>query len=455
MKKKSQSYVLVLLVFSGALSVYGADVKIGGLRSVKLIDSGIPANERSVETIIQYKDRNIVATSGDNCHIFEFDASTSNIRKIAVLKGPASIVNSLALDGDDCLWVGTTLTDVQFFMLAKNFGIEISIRDIRALALDECFDTGHLYRICNISTQNPTVEYMGKPVPNQGIASMTCDPKRGKIYGFTYPLGRFFIYDISTAKTTTVSYGSSHLQDYGYKTSLYQPKLPGNEENKAVDDKYPVEVTKYRPFELLSGRKPIAQAFWIDPQGRVYTSGFYGKLIRWDPVKSDFDTLATLPAVPGRSGYNCISTFEPGKNGIIYGGTFEGYIFAYDIQKDVMMNFGKPFRAKGIIGLSMSLKGDLIYGVGGSDVEGYGRFFAFDVVERTFILNIPRREDFTGGHTIGKLSVFGVSSFSGDTRGNIIIGYPGRVGNLLVMYESEKSPIEVSDPGYREVFDDE
>ena len=453
MRLASLSLIAALGVVLPVTAARAADLAIGGERLVKLLDKGIPAGERSVEAIIPWRDRTIVITSGDRCHVLVFDAASSETREIASIPGPAT-VGAAALEGDDILWVGTRLSDAQFHALARSRGIQVDIRDIRALPLDGRFDTGRLYRISGVSGAKAEVRDLGTPVPNQGINSLACDAKRGKLYGFTWPLGRFFIRDIASGTTETVSYGEQEIVEHAYVTTLYQPKLPGNEKNIAGVHRYPSEVTKYRPFEVLTGRKPIAEALWVDPEGGVYTSGFLGMLIRWDPARAAFDTLAQLPAAPGRNGYNCVTALLPGGDGLLYGGDWEGYLFAWDAAKRRMLSFGKPFRAKGITGLAFSPKGDVLYGAGGGKDEGYGRLFAFDPSERTFILEIPRREgSFLYGYEgteISLLSDTGVGAFAGDARGNLVVGQTGRVANLLVLYESRLPRVKETVAPYQE-----
>lgn len=85
---------------------------------------------------------------------------------------------------------------------------------------------------------------------------------------------------------------------------------------------------------------------------------------------------AVLPGVPGREVYNRVDAWTKGRDGALYGGSSDGYLFRLDTQSLRAENLGKPLNQYRIRGLVTAPSGKL-YGVGG-DKDEMARLFSYD-----------------------------------------------------------------------------
>jgi hypothetical protein len=206
-------------------------------------------------------------------------------------------------------------------------------------------------------------------------------------------------------------------------------KADGTAENLGqVGDRLPAANINYR----------ISRAFFFDADGNVYTAGGGGRLYRYSPVEKKLEGLgAYLPAVEGRQAWATLDAATVGPDGLIYGGTFEGYLFTFDPRTQELIDLGKPLRQQRIQGL-VFIEG-MLYGIGGED-EGVPRAFKFDPETRGFHLGGLLRADQEGSkypdNGIMKAEQgylyerFG--AMVADGQGNIYLGTTGRLGNLYI-----------------------
>jgi len=188
----------------------------------------------------------------------------------------------------------------------------------------------------------------------------------------------------------------------------------------------------------------VSKAIFFDAEGNVYTAGSGGAIYRYSPAEKKLEALgAWLPAVTGRESWASLDAAVLGPDGLVYGGTFDGYLFTFDPKTLEVVNLGKPLRQRRIQGLAFS-KGKL-YGIGGED-EGMPRAFAFDPKTRGFELGGLLRADTNGtdypptGIMKGEQGYIyePIGAMVTDEQGNIYIGTTGRLGNLYV-WEVEQS----------------
>lgn len=170
----------------------------------------------------------------------------------------------------------------------------------------------------------------------------------------------------------------------------------------------------------------LSAALVMDNEGNVLTAGKDGTLFRYTTKTARLEPLkARLPCVKGREPWASLDAAVLHERNVIYGGTFDGYLFALDAWTQSIAVHGKPLRQQRIQGLAVS-KGKH-YGVGG-EPDGMPRVFAFDPQSRTF--------------EIGGLLRFGTGTYDyimepigamvADREGNIFLGSTGRLGNLFV-----------------------
>ncbi|MHB0938295.1 MAG: NHL repeat-containing protein [Armatimonadota bacterium] len=151
------------------------------------------------------------------------------------------------------------------------------------------------------------------------------------------------------------------------------------------------QVSGTRPFEDKQNAKvegyQRSSVMFFDPQGNLYTAGKDGFLFRYAPATGKLEQLdARLPAVRGREPWASLDAAVLAPDGMVYGGTFDGYLFSLDLQTLQVVNLGKPLRQGRIPGLVM--RNGNLYGIGG-DEEGLPRTFLYDIEDHGFVLGTP------------------------------------------------------------------
>jgi len=183
-------------------------------------------------------------------------------------------------------------------------------------------------------------------------------------------------------------------------------------------------VAGTRPFEPEGYQ--VSRALFLDAEGNVYTAGKGGALYRYSPETENLQALdARLPAVRGREPWASLDAAVAGPDGLVYGGTYDGYLFTFDPETSEVRNLGKPLRQQRICGLAFGA-GGILYGVGG-EAEGMARSFAYDPRSARFTLGGALRRSPSGWPVMDPVNAMVV-----DTRGNAYIASGGRLGNLYV-----------------------
>lgn len=193
------------------------------------------------------------------------------------------------------------------------------------------------------------------------------------------------------------------------------------------------ERSSWTDVGKVAGQRPkekegwqVSKALVFDAEGNVYTAGKNGHVYRYSPLANKLEQLpAQLPCVVGRESWASLDAAVLGPDGLIYGGTYDGYIFTFNPKTLEVINYGKPLRQQRTQGLAFS-KGRL-YGVGG-EPNGLPRAFAFDPQTKSFELGGLLR------YGIGSYDFImdPVSAMVADKDGNIYVGSTGRLGNLFV-----------------------
>ncbi|MFH1068279.1 MAG: hypothetical protein V1794_01550, partial [Candidatus Glassbacteria bacterium] len=132
-------------------------------------------------------------------------------------------------------------------------------------------DSGHLIKV-TFDGGKFTVTDPGVAVAGEGVFSLTADPSRNRLYGMSHPAGKFFSYDIATAKVTVFDQTAFTGRQKGY---LHEYSL--------------------EPGDIISRR------LTVDRKGRVYGSQPVNSVFRFDPATGKIETLKDeLPEVWGR-----------------------------------------------------------------------------------------------------------------------------------------------------------
>jgi len=413
-----RQYAYVLLGLFVSASVASAKtVTYNKMTTVNMRDQGLCADERSTNVLLARDNVVYGATSGDKCHVFRFDPKTLKVTVLATLRGPNTVMRGLVLDGDT-IYVGTMLTRRQLWMKVRKTDRACELEDVNLVQIRESFHTGHLYRITGVKGSNPKVEDLGTPVPGQGIHTMAIDSTRGLVYGLTSPGGRFFIYDTKKDKARAVDFGRTYTNVSDHMVGI-------------------VEVTKdlsdLTPGEGEWNHRLIPRAMHVAADGTLYTSGWRGQILKYDPSVSGpqkrCSVVGHIPSVPGRQHWNRIDAIVE-HAGKLYVGTSDGYIIRLDPKTGDMANLGKPVRAIEVMGMAFSPLDGKLYGVSGGGLEGMSRFWCCDVGRGTFEVDYPAVQVFPNRHRVGDVVC--------TKDGTIVMAEALRVGNLWVLTPGEK-----------------
>jgi WD40 repeat protein len=170
-------------------------------------------------------------------------------------------------------------------------------------------------------------------------------------------------------------------------------------------------------------RKNLPRVLILDADGTVYTTGKEGFIFRGsNEGKPVMVKVARTPFASGSEQLAGLDAAVLGPDGLIYGGTFDGYVFTFNPKTNGVVNLGKPLHEGGIQGLAFS-KGKLI-GIGGT--ENTLQAFAFDPKKRSFELaGALKTAD-------EKTITTAVGAMVADKNGNIYLGTTGKLGGLYV-----------------------
>lgn len=200
-------------------------------------------------------------------------------------------------------------------------------------------------RLFRYDKKTQSIEFLGIPCPHEYIQTITLDPERKILYGLTYPVFKFFRFDIETRKTIDFGYiGSithiSALDDQGrfwgtwhqryHYLFYYDPNINGM---NFFDHGLPLEGGNV----MYPGAGPV-DCMINGQDGYLYIGTTSGALIRLDPRNAKCEYLGK-PYPEQR-----MPSLEIGSNGLIYGcGGDKGktYIFSYDRGKSSFQILGQ------------------------------------------------------------------------------------------------------------------
>jgi len=312
----------------------------------------IPANSCYITSLITATNGTIYgATSGEQAYLFMFVPKINKIRHLGMISNEAGVHHSLAEGRDGCIYIGTGKNIFDELELSKygpgpgqkdlidwsnvDTDFEHSYSDhvryeyqyldmILWNDIKTYFDDyagGHLYRYnpkesnkrVKLADMEGELEDLGIPLAKNSIYALTVSPAGDEIYGLTYPDGHFFIYDISRGK----------FKDLG-----------------PIDN----EITFHGPERHW---RSLPRVLICDDTGRVYTSGNNGVLKYYCPKSGKIESTGLM--IPsddylahGFIDYAVVECFARDTEGLIYGGSSDGYLFSFDPKKNELVNLGKP-----------------------------------------------------------------------------------------------------------------
>lgn len=327
------------------------------------------------------------ATSGKRSHLFVLNPLHGYVQPLGFLKDVTTVRGSLTVAPNGDVYIGGGIA-------VDNGG-----------AGYEAYAGGHLLRYrpppdqdkrpIRIDSACETTD-LGIAVEHESIYALALDANRNVLYGLTYPSGNFFRYEITDAKFTVLGRVAEH-------------KMRG---------------------EKFERDRLIGRAIAIDKDGAAYTSGEDGALFRYVPGAAKIEKLATtIPAEPGRQGFNRVEVWSSDPSGKLYGGTSDGYLVRLLPDSLTLENLGKPLNQDELNGLVVARDGKL-YGVGG-DEDDMARLFSYNPkngVYRIFgFVDVNRRPYYSWqAYRIGAMCI--------GRDGTVYLGESERKSRLYLFY---------------------
>lgn len=364
------SIVVALCIFSFKITpVYGqgdwAKPKIKETQRVDLRDLGypfvneIPANSSAITALLTGSDGKVYGTtSGKDSYLFMHDPRINKTRHLGKIANQKGVHHSLVEGKDSSLYIGTGVDMFQEIPLSKSMGepIDKSLwSDIKQYFKN--YAGGHLYRykpkVSNNKVKLPEMqcelEDLGIPLANNSIYALAINSEGDEIYGLTYPDGHFFIYNISTKKTT----------DFG-----------------PVDEK----IVFHGPERYW---RSLPRALVCDNSGKVFMSGTEGIIKYYDPVTKKL--VSTELKIPGDyyytmiyKDYTVVEYFAKDQSGLIYGGTSDGYLFSLDPHLMKIINLGKVRSSRRLRCLTVGMDGKVYLIAGERSASRSCQFYSYD-----------------------------------------------------------------------------
>ena len=371
MKNNNIHIVLIFTLLTGffAEKSYSQDwakTLIKNQQRVDLRDLGyplvneIPVNSRAITSLIT-SSKGIIygGTSGEEAYLLLFEPAINKVRHLGKIPGHTGIHHSLVEDKDGNIYIGTGKDMFEDVTLSKwgegNDKLDVTLwKDIKNHY--RSYPGGRLYSYKPSSNGNvklpdmeAEVEDLGMALANNSIYALTINPAGDEIYGLTYPDGHFFIYNIGRKKFTD-------LGEVDSKKVFHGPE---------------------RHWRTLP------RALVCDNEGKVYMSATNGHLKYYDPGSGKL--VATSTAVPGDyyymqffQDYTAVEYFAKDANGLIYGGTTDGYLFSFDPKSMDLKNLGKVRESRRLRCLTVGKNGKVYMMAGERSTTRPCQFYSYN-----------------------------------------------------------------------------
>ena len=353
----------------------------------------VPEGESAISSLIAGTDGRIYgATSGRNCHIFSFcNILGKNIKVIQDIPGPASVVNSLAMDEDMNIYAGVNTCDADGILHGTLYSMKIQVgSNLFEEAIGET----------SISIERK-LSVLNKPVAGEGILSLLYHGQTRSIIGITTPGAKLFKYSIEDGTCTVMAEGSSGQGIVARK-------------NGKLVSKHLIEV-----------------------DGMIYGTGDGGHFFSFDAASGKLSCFSShVPCMQVRRDWNSAECLCKDESGNIYGGTTDGFLFKFSPCEDKLINFGKPSLESPINGLVY--KEGFIYGVCGSK-NGIADMFSYDLGKANFtdlgmINYIPCEGGECDNDSLTPWSAWQIGVLAKDRFGTIYLGETDSKGHLFTLF---------------------
>lgn len=321
----------------------------------------VPANSSAVTSLITHNNGMAYGcTSGESAYLFLFNPATNKAKHLGKIPGQTGVYHSLVEDKAGNLYIGSGKNMFEDLTLSKwgegDEGLDVTLwKDIKKSYRN--YPGGHLYVYdptigddkVKLADMDGDFKDLGIPVPNNTIYALTINSKANEIYGITYPDGHFFTYSIALKK----------FNDLGEIDT--QKVYHGPERNW----------------------RTLCRSLICDDAGRVFMSGNKGMLRYYDPEQKKLVT--TQLEVPGDyyymqfyTDYTAVEYFAKDADGLIYGGTTDGYLFSLDTKSMQIVNLGKVRESRRLRCLTVGHDGKVYLMAGERSSSRPCQFYAFN-----------------------------------------------------------------------------
>ena len=291
-----------------------------------------------------------------------------------MLRNRVAFTSLLYYPNDQLVYCGITAYDADIFYTFdpqtaqfnslgyQNVGERFEVKIHRSLVVDEdgtmygataCLHDLSLRReapggkVFKFDPASGRIDVLATPSPPDYIQTISLDTKRKLIYGMTYPVFKFFKYDLKTGETTDFDYlGSithiSALDDKGRFWGTWHPTSHylfnyDPDEDRINFLKTALPMSKECSSLMYHGAGPI-DSMINGGDGYLYIGLANGMLLRLDPEEVAIEFLGKPCAEPRMPGLTV------GRDGLLYGcGGDNGttYVFTYDRDQRKFETLGK------------------------------------------------------------------------------------------------------------------
>ncbi len=335
----------------------------------------IPSGESAIHALAVGPDGLVYgATGGRRSHLFLLNPLHGYVQPLGFLPGVSTMYRSLVVARNGEVYIGGGDAGGHLWKYRPH---QDDAKPIRVNAPLEVTD-------------------LGVPVPGEAVYCLAVDREREFIYGVSYPNGQFFHYSMRAAK-------------FAVDGKLAEHRIPG---------------------EKFEQEKNIGRELGLDLDGNVYASGENGALFRFILPTASLQKLdLTAPTALGREPYNRVDAWTRDADGLLYGGTSDGYLFRLNPKTLKLENLGKPLNQYRIRGLAFARNGKL-YGVGG-DSDEMARLFSYDPTRGAYemlgMIDVNRRPYYAW-------QAYVIDALAAGADGTIYLGESERRSRLYLYY---------------------
>ncbi len=329
-----------MAVLLGVLTASSRVMAAGQWDCIDLNDF-LPFGESSVCSLMVLPDGSVLGGCGGTAaHLFLFDPVKRTVHDLKRWNQPG-FVRGLTRDADGRFW------------------LLVGTRPDMILPEKPQPQGAHVWSGVLANGEIGQLRDHGAPFAGEGAGCIVLDTGRKRLYGVAYPTPIVFDYDVAAGT----------FQEYARLGKREDPE-------RAITWQSPCERVSKCPRTLSLGATGTVYGAWD------------GQLFAWIPSAPDEKRQkevkqvkmlknARIPSADDRKTTEgvIVESLVQGTDGRLYGGTYDGYLFAVDLGQETVANLGKPFRQAHIRALASSGDGR-IFGLCG-EASGHGRVFTY------------------------------------------------------------------------------